>query len=330
MLNQKLIITLLASMLLLSSCKNQLPNQKNPPFQVNETLEKDIPKQVVSEKNQPAGASSSKKNVSYSKGKLSTDKPANSSLNTLEQNPIPTKGTEGKLVKEKPKESVIEKKIEHSQIAPKIPAKEDRKIEVRVQPKETEQAQEVNSYPLTIFSTYYYVIDEEDFEGEARTSAVKSMDGEVLALVSPRFKKALLMEGTGVLLDKRILNYVGSKLGTSRFTVIKEPFGRGSTGCSLIPFKSIAVDPKVIPLGSIVKIQETVGMILPDGTRHNGQWFADDIGQIISGRRIDLFIGREKNVSTLKKQGIAENNSRLHYTFLKSDMSRSRCKEKKY
>jgi 3D (Asp-Asp-Asp) domain-containing protein len=276
---------------------------------VNETLEKDLPKEAVFEKTQSETKKLPKPQNSFSKGKIISEK-----------SPTPNQlgaglPVEGKYVHDKSKEKSLDKKqLTNGENPSEL---------------DSEQAQDAKSFPLTLFSTYYYVISEEDYSGEARTAAVKSMDGEVLALVSPRFKKALTMEGTGVLLDSRILNYVGSKMGTSRFTVIKEPFGRGSTGCSLIPFKSIAVDPKVIPLGSIIQIKETIGMILPDGSKHNGLWFADDIGQIISGSRIDLFIGREKNVSTLKKQGIAENNNRMHYNFMKSDMSRSRCKEKK-
>jgi 3D (Asp-Asp-Asp) domain-containing protein len=42
---------------------------------------------------------------------------------------------------------------------------------------------------------------------------------------------------------------------------------------------------------SVLFIKETVGMKMPDGTAHDGFWYASDVGGAIKGARIDLFTG---------------------------------------
>jgi 3D (Asp-Asp-Asp) domain-containing protein len=66
---------------------------------------------------------------------------------------------------------------------------------------------------------------------------------------------------------------------------------RDSLGCKLQPMRTVAVDPKVFPRHSVLFIKETVGLRMPDGTVHDGYWYASDVGSAIRGRRIDLFTG---------------------------------------
>lgn len=67
--------------------------------------------------------------------------------------------------------------------------------------------------------------------------------------------------------------------------------GKDSLGCRLAPMRTVAVDPKVFPRHSVLFIKETVGLKLPDGTTHDGYWYASDVGSAIKGARIDLFTG---------------------------------------
>lgn len=67
-----------------------------------------------------------------------------------------------------------------------------------------------------------------------------------------------------------------------------------SLGCAVSPMRTLAVDPKVIPRRSIVFIEETVGMVMPDGRLHDGLWYASDIGGAIKGKKVDLFTGSGK------------------------------------
>ncbi len=67
--------------------------------------------------------------------------------------------------------------------------------------------------------------------------------------------------------------------------------GRDSMGCRVVPMRTLAVDPSVVPRGTVVFIKETVGLPMPGGGVHDGLWYASDIGGSIKGDRIDLFTG---------------------------------------
>src|SRR5262249_43764084 len=64
-----------------------------------------------------------------------------------------------------------------------------------------------------------------------------------------------------------------------------------SLGCRVVAMRTVAVDKNLIPKGSILFIKETVGLKMPDGSTHDGYWYASDAGGAIKGQRIDLFTG---------------------------------------
>jgi 3D (Asp-Asp-Asp) domain-containing protein len=64
-----------------------------------------------------------------------------------------------------------------------------------------------------------------------------------------------------------------------------------SLGCRVVAMRTAAVDKNLIPKGSILFIKETVGLRMPDGSVHDGYWYASDTGGAIKGQRIDLFTG---------------------------------------
>ena len=66
---------------------------------------------------------------------------------------------------------------------------------------------------------------------------------------------------------------------------------RDSLGCRLQPMRTVAVDPAMFPRHSVIFIKETVGLKMPDGSPHDGYWYASDIGGAIKGQRVDLFTG---------------------------------------
>ena len=55
--------------------------------------------------------------------------------------------------------------------------------------------------------------------------------------------------------------------------------------------RTVAVDPKVIPRRTVLFIKETVGLPMPDGSTHDGYWYASDISGAIKGLKLDLFSG---------------------------------------
>jgi 3D (Asp-Asp-Asp) domain-containing protein len=143
--------------------------------------------------------------------------------------------------------------------------------------------------------TFYWVALERD-DGAPRNRELKDMAGNVLAHVSERFFREIRMEGTGRLLDGRVLNYEGriNLPGGGqeiRYLVCppEAPYGYGVNKIPLVPFRSVAVDPTVVPIGSQVYIPKAVGAVLPDGSVHDGLFWAVDIGDAIRNQRIDLF-----------------------------------------
>ena len=159
--------------------------------------------------------------------------------------------------------------------------------------------------PLGSFrNTYYYMVFEEDFPHEAKDASILEMDGTLIAKVTTKFYKALLMEGSGRLRDGRTVNWVGKVDEKSRYHVTKFVWGRGTGNCALAPYRTIAADPAQIPAGAVVKIEETVGMKLPDGTISDGVWRAEDTGSAILHDRIDIYVGRRKDARYLGDAGI--------------------------
>ena len=66
---------------------------------------------------------------------------------------------------------------------------------------------------------------------------------------------------------------------------------RDASGCRVVAMRTAAVDRRTIPLRSIIFVPETVGLRMPDGSAHDGYWYASDTGGAIRGHRIDFFTG---------------------------------------
>jgi 3D (Asp-Asp-Asp) domain-containing protein len=64
-----------------------------------------------------------------------------------------------------------------------------------------------------------------------------------------------------------------------------------SLGCKVVAMRTVAVDRHLIGKRSVLFIKETVGLKMPDGSTHDGYWYASDVGSGIKGKRIDLFTG---------------------------------------
>jgi 3D (Asp-Asp-Asp) domain-containing protein len=71
-----------------------------------------------------------------------------------------------------------------------------------------------------------------------------------------------------------------------------------SLGCRVVAMRTAAVDGIKVPRHTRLFIKETVGLPMPDGTRHDGYWYASDTGGAIHGSRIDLFTGDGKGSMT--------------------------------
>jgi 3D (Asp-Asp-Asp) domain-containing protein len=84
-------------------------------------------------------------------------------------------------------------------------------------------------------------------------------------------------------------------IGKSRFKRGRGIHGSGAGGRNMIPYRTVAVDPRLIPLGSVLFIPAARGTVvtLDDGETqiHDGYFYAGDTGGSIDGNHVDVFIG---------------------------------------
>jgi len=162
-----------------------------------------------------------------------------------------------------------------------------------------EQYQDEAGQALQLVGTLrpsFYWIAMETKDGLPKTHKLLDGQGALIAKISENFYKKLAMEGTGHLLDGRVINFksrIKNPDGTSqifwRVCGADAPAGYGIGEIPLSPFRSVAVDPSVIPLGSRVYIPAAKGAVLPDGSIHDGYFAAVDIGDLIQEKKIDIF-----------------------------------------
>ncbi|HKS23686.1 MAG TPA: 3D domain-containing protein [Thermoanaerobaculia bacterium] len=140
--------------------------------------------------------------------------------------------------------------------------------------------------------SFYWVIDESApaYRGRAAEVALRDARGHVIATTSRKFRRALVLEGAGRLRDGRVVTYNCKRRGEHRFRLTKAQSGLAVTGGALVPFRTVAVDPRVIKLGSKIYIPQLKGAKLPDGTIHDGIFVAADCGHF-RGRHVDIFVG---------------------------------------
>jgi 3D (Asp-Asp-Asp) domain-containing protein len=144
--------------------------------------------------------------------------------------------------------------------------------------------------------TFYRILDESETvwsRGE-RTAQLLTPEGQLIARVTPAFRRQLDIEGSGRLRDGRIVNIADRLREQYRYLLVrKAPFGLGAPGFQLIPYRTVAVDPRRIKIGTVLYVPSLAGIVLPSGETHDGYCFAHDTGHGITGNRVDLFVGFE-------------------------------------
>jgi hypothetical protein len=151
--------------------------------------------------------------------------------------------------------------------------------------------------------TYYWVAYEGDFE-PAPTSDISTCDGQTIATVPTEFADALALEGSGRLLDERMINIGGCGCGGGydcfvELDAVQFPWGQGSQSNALVPFLSIATDTAVLAFGTSIYVPDLDGQPLPGGGTHDGCLLAADVGGSIDGMHIDWFVGLRDNYLAL-------------------------------
>lgn len=154
--------------------------------------------------------------------------------------------------------------------------------------------------------TRYWIAHETVQADDRRAARLLDPQGHTLTWCTSRFADALTMEGTGRSWDGRLFNWSSRREGHACFVEVDPtlyPFGIGVTGFALVPYRSLAVDPRFVPIGSTVELPELIGMPLPDGSTHDGCFVAVDRGGAINGHHLDLFLPSPAAHRDLQRMG---------------------------
>jgi 3D (Asp-Asp-Asp) domain-containing protein len=89
-------------------------------------------------------------------------------------------------------------------------------------------------------------------------------------------------------------------LSKTKFRLSKTSFGEGILNYQLVPFRTIATDPAMIPAGTLIYIPSAKGNQIKIGDStiiHDGYFFAADRGGAIKDNHIDVFSGINRYVA---------------------------------
>lgn len=153
-------------------------------------------------------------------------------------------------------------------------------------------------------NTYY------DFPHEgpgARTATVFDASCRPIAKVTQAFHDKVCVQGSGRLAEGATISFAvrdcacaavcprtDQKICFEKLDPARFPHGRGATGGAITPFRSVAVDASLVPLGTVLFIPAYQGLRRPDGTTHDGCFVAEDRGLKVVGRHVDVFTGSEE------------------------------------
>lgn len=151
------------------------------------------------------------------------------------------------------------------------------------------------------------VLDFQKIGIERQQLDIYTIEGWYIGTFVESFVRELKMEGSGWLSDGRVINYNGRcrhGVGTcfEELDPDTHPYGRGAHRRPLVPFRSVAVDRRLVPIGETLYVPEFDGMPLPDGSVHDGCLRADDTGGAIKHRLIDFFVAEMKNFMWVNDQ----------------------------
>lgn len=152
--------------------------------------------------------------------------------------------------------------------------------------------------------TYYWIKYQRPIKDEGSVQ-LRSCDGKtVFGTSSQKFAEELRMEGTGHLLNGKMLNLGNCNCGegTNTFNCFmdvsknkKAPFGYGVQSIPLKPWSSVANNDKNRRVGSVLYAPDLDGFLLPNGRKHNGCLRkVDHIGRGGKASHIDFFAVHEK------------------------------------
>jgi len=149
--------------------------------------------------------------------------------------------------------------------------------------------------------TFYWVVNEADYP-DSKSVSLYDEAGNLVGKFSRAFVEAFKMESAARLRDGRCISYLKKR---NRVRVVSKFLGYGHT---LEELRSVAVDPRIIPIGSRVYIP-LAERVRANGKQHTGVFVAHDIGSNIQGKRIDVFLGDKGNMAAFTSAGMGSLSS---------------------
>jgi 3D (Asp-Asp-Asp) domain-containing protein len=140
--------------------------------------------------------------------------------------------------------------------------------------------------------TFYWLVEENKYPGE-RTAPLYALSGELLGYFPDRFVQDFRMESCALLRDGRVIS---NWEAGNRCQVVDAPVG--CNGLTLYALRSVAVDPSVVPMGAKLYIPEADGASLGGDACHDGLFYVHDVGGLIRGKRIDIYLGSKSNMKS--------------------------------
>jgi 3D (Asp-Asp-Asp) domain-containing protein len=153
-------------------------------------------------------------------------------------------------------------------------------------------------------NTYYSFPDASEYTGP--TTTVFDAQCKSIAEVPRTFHDKLCVQGSGRLANGRTVSFAkrdcscaaecprsGQRICYEALDAARFPWGRGALGRPITPFRTVAVDSKVIALGTVLFIPAFSSVPMPNGSLHDGCFRAEDRGLKVVGNRIDVYTGGE-------------------------------------
>lgn len=150
----------------------------------------------------------------------------------------------------------------------------------------------LGTYALSVPSFAY----EPNYPGTP-SATLRTCAEEAIKVVTPTFAEALARVRRGYLEDGRVIQEDGTLAGGGPCYAIMDPahapWGLGSYGRALEPFKSVFIDPLEAPDGRWLYVPELYGVVMPGAERglsfvHDGCVRVDDAGA--SGMSVGLWV----------------------------------------
>ncbi|MBX3219363.1 MAG: hypothetical protein KF795_02520 [Labilithrix sp.] len=166
----------------------------------------------------------------------------------------------------------------------------------------------------TFRNTYYDFPSESEHTG----APVSLMNGkcEVIAKVPKSFHDAVCVQGSGSLARGGTVSFAKRDCACAEvcprtnqricFDVLDRtafPWGRGAAGTPITPFRSVAADTAVLPMGTVLYIPELDGA--PRGTSEgtiDGCFVVEDRGLKVQGEHVDVFTGNPAETARLNAE----------------------------